>query len=91
MCQPQCAFDFLVPVNALVGRVSIVGGLHASGVYDSHVGLSFLPMILRARECRESMISSNMCPPVSTSGSSNRLSATGRIVLEEVATDNLSY
>ena len=30
--------DFLVPVNALAGRVSIVGSLHASGVNDSHVG-----------------------------------------------------
>lgn len=32
------SFDFLVPVNALAGRVSVVGGLHASGVYDSHAG-----------------------------------------------------
>ena len=32
------SFDFLVPVNALAGRVSMVGGLHASGGYDSHAG-----------------------------------------------------
>lgn len=54
------SFDFLVPVNALAGSSSILGGLHASRVYDSHVGLTFLPMILRARECGESMISSNV-------------------------------